>query len=189
MKNISRTEQTKNRIIESLINLMENIPFNKITMSQIASEAEVNRATIYRIFDDKYDIIEAKENQFLEALKSARGKIDLFSFKQRLNGSSNNLYNILKVIDENKRFLNIVIGPNGEQSFLPRFQNFLIKESKEHHEIIKKILPNVNPKLVEIYHINAAFGVIVYWIKQDSLTIQEVYNFIQQYPFTNLQKK
>lgn len=177
----NKTNRTKERITESLLTLMSKKSFNKISISQIAIEAEVNRSTVYRFFDDKYDIIEDRENKFFEEIKNARGKIDIFSFKQRLDGEGEGLYKILRVIDSNRIFLKIIMGVNGEPSFSSRFRTFLLKESQEQRSIIQELLPNINSELVEIYHISATFGIIQYWINNDYLTINEIYDFFKKY--------
>lgn len=51
------TEQTKARIARALFELMGEKPFGKITVQDIADRAGVGRATYYRHFRDKEDVI------------------------------------------------------------------------------------------------------------------------------------
>lgn len=51
-------EQTKEWIIEAFLDLLKDIPFEKIKTTEICKHAQVSRNTFYRKFDSKNDIIE-----------------------------------------------------------------------------------------------------------------------------------
>lgn len=53
-----RTIRTRKFIIDSFIDLLEKKDFNSITISAITKGAMINRATFYRHFLDKYDLLE-----------------------------------------------------------------------------------------------------------------------------------
>ena len=48
---------TKNAIAESLKKLTKTTPFDKITVSDIASTCGINRQTFYYHFEDKYELL------------------------------------------------------------------------------------------------------------------------------------
>jgi AcrR family transcriptional regulator len=52
--------KSKDRIVESLIELMKTNEFEAITVKDISELAEVNRSTYYRNFKSKEDIIRYK---------------------------------------------------------------------------------------------------------------------------------
>lgn len=56
-KNITNA-MTKDMVAHALLALMEEYPYQKITISDIAKKAEVDRSTYYRNFHSKEDIIE-----------------------------------------------------------------------------------------------------------------------------------
>lgn len=60
-----RTLRTRKSIVDSFIDLLEIQDFTSITISQIASEAMINRATFYRHFLDKYDLLEKSIQEIL----------------------------------------------------------------------------------------------------------------------------
>ena len=53
-----KLEEIENYITQSLCILMQNTPFEKITMESISKKAGVSRRTIYRYFDNKMQIID-----------------------------------------------------------------------------------------------------------------------------------
>ncbi len=46
----------KMEIVYAMNDLMEAIPFDKLTIAEICSQAKISRATFYRYFDNKYSI-------------------------------------------------------------------------------------------------------------------------------------
>ena len=59
-----RAIRTRKFIIEAFVELIETKAFNKITINDITQKAMINRATFYRHFLDKYDLMDTvvKEN-------------------------------------------------------------------------------------------------------------------------------
>ncbi len=61
MDNLKKTDariiKTRRGLRESLVKIMENKPFDKISVSEICSEALVNRMTFYKHYNDKYDLL------------------------------------------------------------------------------------------------------------------------------------
>lgn len=53
-----RITQTKQFLINAFYNLASQKDFEKITIANITKEAQVNRATFYAHFNDKYDLID-----------------------------------------------------------------------------------------------------------------------------------
>lgn len=59
---------TSEIIIEAFNRLIRKYPFEKITVTMIAEEAGVGKATFYRHFKDKYDVMNANYKNLLDAL-------------------------------------------------------------------------------------------------------------------------
>ncbi|MGY5339401.1 TetR/AcrR family transcriptional regulator C-terminal domain-containing protein [Levilactobacillus spicheri] len=59
--------ETKERIAESLASLLNHNTFDKITVREIADEAEVHRKTFYYYFADKYELLAFVYQQFIVA--------------------------------------------------------------------------------------------------------------------------
>lgn len=66
MKSDRRVIYTKRVIKESLLDLLENNPLGKITIKEICIDAEVNRGTFYRHYEDIYDLFEEVESEFID---------------------------------------------------------------------------------------------------------------------------
>src|SRR5690625_522893 len=61
-----RVRRTKNQFEQALLTLLENSDYEKITVSQIAAKAGLNRATFYLHYEDKEDLLEQYLTKFLD---------------------------------------------------------------------------------------------------------------------------
>ena len=77
MKTDQRTRYTKNMICNCFLDMLEEMPIQKITVKAICEKAEINRSTFYRYYKDPYDLMEQIENELWE------------SFRQQIVGRSN----------------------------------------------------------------------------------------------------
>lgn len=72
-------ERTKRDIVAAFNRLIARAEIEKITTQMIAAEAEVSKATFYRYFRDKYDVLNYNYKQLLdEALMRCDNYRDLF---------------------------------------------------------------------------------------------------------------
>ena len=73
-----QVERTKSWIFEALMLLMDEKPYNKITVSDIADKAGIARPTFYRNYKDKEDVVfEYLINTFsMELLNTEKGNKD-----------------------------------------------------------------------------------------------------------------
>jgi len=68
MKYTNKTDYTEQQLKESLLELIEEKSFEKITISDITTHMHVTRSTFYRYYDDKYQLREAIEDQLIQQL-------------------------------------------------------------------------------------------------------------------------
>ena len=69
-KNDARVRYTQKVLKDSLLQLLEKKPINKITVKEVCELAELNRATFYAHYTDCLDLLESIENE-----KNPRDKI------------------------------------------------------------------------------------------------------------------
>ena len=61
-----RIAKTKILLENSLIKLMIEKGFDKISIKDLCEEADINRGTFYLHYKDKYDLLEQKEDEILK---------------------------------------------------------------------------------------------------------------------------
>lgn len=67
--------RTDKAIIQAFIQLLNEKPFEKITVQNILDKTPVTRATFYAHFHDKYEIAEKMQSYFLEISDSVREEL------------------------------------------------------------------------------------------------------------------
>lgn len=104
-----KTEKTaKDFIIEGLLMLMAQKPYNEITITEVAERAGVNRVTFYRIFRTKDEVIEAHLASCDESYKQASSS----SFEQ------NGLYQVLTYFERNRKTISLLYKSGAEHLLL-----------------------------------------------------------------------
>ena len=157
--------KTAKTILDSFNRLIVENDFHKITVEMIMKAAEVSRATFYRHFKDKYDLV----NWIFD--------VEFFSVIEQNESYSawNFMENLCVYLYENKKFYKCALKIRGQNSFEEHFIELLIPIMESN---IREILNEEDAKIDEVvleFHINfcidAFVGVIKRWI-QDSKDIK-----------------
>ena len=80
MSNVGRNLYVKEHITESLLRLLEQKEISDISISELCDDAGIGRASFYRNFDSKEDILRAHINQLFDGWKSEWGKNSFLYF-------------------------------------------------------------------------------------------------------------
>lgn len=90
----ARVRYTKMVIRESFMELLAEMPIEKITVKAICEGADINRATFYRYYLDVFNLLECLEEELLEGLRAVMAQ----SIE---DGSEGSLEQILRAMKEN----------------------------------------------------------------------------------------
>ena len=74
-KESRRVQMTKKLLRESVIELMEQKPLNKISIKDICDNADVNRTTFYKYYGDQFELVKEAEDEVLEKLGEFLGNL------------------------------------------------------------------------------------------------------------------
>ncbi len=75
MSDNSQFMRTDKAIMQALISLLKQKPFEKITIQDILEETPVSRATFYAHFHDKFEIAEKMQDYFFSATESTKDEL------------------------------------------------------------------------------------------------------------------
>lgn len=110
---------TKKALAASMKKLMEEKPFDKISVIDICEGCGMNRKSFYYHFSDKYDLVNWIFNtEFLEAVK---GDIDLNNYDDRWRLVEDSCY----FFYENRDFYRLALQIKGQNSFPDHFRKFV----------------------------------------------------------------
>ena len=145
-----RTAYTRMIIRESLYKLLEKKHLNQITVKELCEEADINRATFYRNYEDIYDLFEKLEEELTgEAFRS--------------HDLTNDRYTLLEIIYENQPFYREFFDSHLESRSIRQ----AIKETYAQMQEILKQRGTYDEKTFAIafqYNYYGAVGVIKEWL-------------------------
>lgn len=157
-----RVKYTKKVIKETFISLLEEKELNKITVSELCSIADINRATFYRYYLDIYDLYDKIQDDFVSELK----QIIVTNHDNRMS-TSFLVKSILETLLRDKKLSKIIFNKKNNLLFMDDIIELSYKYGRE-------IWLEKNPHLKEqdieyasVFFFNASLGVINYWIQND----------------------
>ncbi|QCR31948.1 TetR/AcrR family transcriptional regulator [Lysinibacillus sp. SGAir0095] len=176
----NKTAQTKKRIKQALLELLDKESINHISTSQIARMAEINRVTLYRHFEDKWDILESIENDFLTQLIEPHSKMRLRiqnENKLQINHPGDELIQFLNVFRENLSVLKVLMNNHGDSDFTNKMLKFLIKLEQLSHPYLELNISITEKELFSYYTISSLIGMVQFWISHPNYTTETMAQF------------
>lgn len=150
---------TKKALVNSLKELMKDIPLNKISVKQIVDNCGLNRQTFYYHFQDIFDLIEwIYRTEAVESISQYR------SYDTWTDG----FYKIFLYIENNKAFcLNTLnsLGRNHLDMYLYAVTNELLMG------VVNEVSYNMNvkeedKKFIANFYTHAFTGLVIQWMKE-----------------------
>ncbi len=153
----ARVRYTKTTIQVNFISLLKEKTLNKITVKEICSLAEINRATFYKYYKDAYDLMDKIEDEMLTELQEA--------MKDSLSdGVNKTLIRILEKMKEDCSLYETLFSDNGDTGFPMKIFRMCYKEFESY---IGKKYPNLSKTQrawIYVYTAQGSSGILNYWI-------------------------
>lgn len=160
-----RVIRTKALLIRSLSALMKQKNIKDITVKELCEYADINRGTFYLHYKDIYDMLDSIEQELSEKF------LQIF---QKYNSETNEDFpyplflEIFKLVDDNAELFRVLIGPNGDISFIMKIfklYNIHCLQSK-----FNKLSPQFS--MNQVYYSNfilyGCVGLIEQWLSRDT---------------------
>lgn len=161
-KDDRRTRYTKMVIRQALLELMEQNPINKITVTEICTRAEINRGTFYAYYTDVFDLMTQTESElFSEVHKWIEKPL-------KTGTTSEMLEEILDYISKNNDLCKVLLGPNGDKDFVRRIVNIGHDKSIAEWRLAE---PDADAEALEqlyVFICNGTVGIVENWIVNDT---------------------
>ena len=76
-------------LMKALLDLLAEMPFEKISLTDLCRVSMISRSTFYRYFEDKYDLLHYCVNMYIEGLRPVEENITLYRriYQTNKNGS------------------------------------------------------------------------------------------------------
>ncbi len=149
---------TKLKLRESLLTLMQEKPVGEITVKELTTLADVNRGTFYCHYADIYELLAALEDGFFQEFDS------VINTEVIKGGIGEYLMAIFGFLGQNHTFCQVFLGPNGDRDFVER-----VKAAVDERCSIfwRNAAPQTSQDRFALYNafiINGCVGVIQRWL-------------------------
>ena len=119
MNTTADSNLTKRALAAAMKELMEQMPFSKISVSDIAEQCGMNRKSFYYHFKDKYDLVNWIFDMEYLQLSSRQDYAGIWDF----------LTELCSFFYENRSFYRRALRIEGQNSFLEHFKDCLLYTS------------------------------------------------------------
>ena len=178
-----RIRYTKKVIKDTFIELLEQKPINKITVTELCTKCEINRATFYRYYEDVYDLMEKLKSQYVCELKAA---ISISKDDYTISGFTSE---ILEVILKNKELSRILFSLKNGKDFLDDVLDIAHQKCIEKWNRYGKNVPQEQVGYLSTFITAGTIGILNDWIQNDyKESPSEIANLIENISHYGLAK-
>lgn len=163
-----RQARTKLLLYKALMELLSEKTAEAITVTDIATRADINRGTFYLHYRDVPDMLEQIKDQVFSSIES---RIILMDPSEVMKyGAKDEPYPVAVMIFEevarHADFLSVMFGPHGDISYAIRFKTFI---SRHIYNKLTLYQPDTNDLLVPrdyliAYMASANLGILMHWL-------------------------
>lgn len=179
MKYEKKRELTRNKIVNSFIEVSKEKGVEGVTVSDIIKKAQINRSTFYRHYTDKIDLEEQIEDQIIGEIKAANSDLKETDNKDIESAAKKFIYRFLTVIENNQPVLEVMISENGDIRFPIKMLKFFSEMVVSTTNVFAHDMSSKDKKLFSAFNASTALGIVVFWIHNfDEYDKDYVYNFL-----------
>lgn len=120
----ARVRYTKKIIMESVMQLLQEKPFHKISLTEICKLAEINRTTFYKYYKDIYDWKEQLEQDCLHRTSTILENCDHVDMLEMLTQQFQDMR-------ENAELYGLISSPNFESKVLELSLSMILEKADE----------------------------------------------------------
>ena len=147
--------------------LMEEVPFDRMTTTDIIEKSGISRKTFYYHFQDKYDVV-----NWIFTEEILGGILESTTFDNWAQGS----LKLCRYIRDNKSFYTNAVNASGQNCFIEFLRT--LSEMQLHKlcrdALAKGILSEDDLSFLVEFYYGAFIGVLTKWVKEDMRESPEV---------------
>lgn len=156
-----RIRKTKKVLLQALTKLMSLKKINNITVKELTDLADVNRSTFYLYYKDVFDMVEQIEMEMLDEFNKVFEKL-----REEANTYTSLISfftYIFEYVKNNADMCKILLGPDGDHSFIDKFKNAIIETEPPFDESV----PKIKIHYLRPFIVSGCVGVIQQWLMDD----------------------
>ncbi|MCF0137184.1 MAG: TetR/AcrR family transcriptional regulator C-terminal domain-containing protein [Oscillospiraceae bacterium] len=153
-----RVRYTKKAIRESFLDLLEQKPIEKISVTEICKRADINRGTFYSHYSDPFELKESLERELMDIFVGSASRTE----DGRLTAKD-----ALSILQENKDLCRLFCGPNGD---MDAFVKIIMDNSVNYFQDILRSgarVPELHRECLHAMLVSAVSALIKFWFEND----------------------
>jgi len=165
---MQRNTQTKSKIKQALIYLLNKKHLEEITVSDITRHSQINRGTFYLHYLDKYDLIEKLEKEILSNIQQI--------FDKPVEKEEENplipdrlILDALYYVKDDLAFIKALVEENGDPKFVSTFKQLLTNTLKKYidlHDKNQLLIEKIPNDYAEEILLSSTISILLLWIKK-----------------------
>ncbi len=161
-----RVRRTRKLIQNALIELTIEKGFSAVTVRDIAQRAMVNRATFYRHYQDKYDLLDKYMDDLYAMLDTPEEPATQVGVPEKPPAG---LVRMLEHVQAHADFYRVMLGKRGDPGFVQRIREYIEKRMRAS---LSTMVPQdqLNQPSFDLclkYISSAGVGAIEWWLEND----------------------
>lgn len=156
-----RIRKTKKAMTDALARLLLEKPLNNISVREIAEIADINRGTFYLHYRDVYDMVEQLQNEIFEKFNKI---VDDHEPKNNSNELFPMLVEVFNLLSENSDLAKVLIGKNGDATFVDKLKNALKEKCFYNFSKIFGIKSSDKFNYFYSYTVSGCIGICSAWL-------------------------
>ncbi|MDX1807757.1 MAG: TetR/AcrR family transcriptional regulator [Paenisporosarcina sp.] len=178
-----RVKKTKLAIEVALLKLLETMPFQDITINNIAEEAMINRATFYSHYTDKYDLLDRLVEEKLSAFRT-----NIYEAKHVRDGTlyPEQFLHVIcaafQIVEHDLYFFKVLLANQTTNNIKDRFMSMASEIFTSQFDVFfgKNESNRAMPKELFLpFIVSGVTGTIFWWIEQDQpYTPEQMANYL-----------
>lgn len=174
--NVKKSERTKNRLKEILIDLCAEKGYQNVTIGDICEKAETYRSTFYRYYDTKDDMLREIEQEYIEATRDLTPSFaDLRKelTKEEYAKLRDELTEDMKYHQSHRKLCLFLLSPYGD-SWFSRKMTESITKTAEKATRKNGFSYSYNQKYALNFFAGGFISTIYEWLRRDDCSAEEI---------------
>jgi AcrR family transcriptional regulator len=155
-----RVQRTRRLILEALIELTIQKGFAAVTVRDITTYAGINRATFYRHYTDKFDLLDQYARGIYQLLDATPAPTE-----EGTGTSASGLVTLFEHIRHHAKFYRIMLGKNGDPAFAEKIRRYV--EQRMLPWIPEAQRDTTLGALYLSFISSGSIGVVLWWLEHD----------------------
>lgn len=164
LKEDRRIRITKKAIKESIIELLQEYPISKISVTMICKSADINRSTFYSHYADQYDLLKSIQQEAIAGIRQYI--VNKYFIIEQNKIAIPILIQILEYAKANYTLFKVLLGENSDSNFQTELM-FLAKEKTMEESARYNGPDETESKYIEFFVISGIVSIMREWLNNE----------------------